>query len=311
MTQDVRAPFERELGQLKRLEEFSLSDLEGVSLVLRGESVIDWHRLDFADEESARRFLLAQEFRPDEPADDARLESIKNEAIAYLRRNFDFPIPKPVAAAPVIDMLMLASSKGHRQLCACTILKTMHIIHHLDGRELLFSIPMSDHDVFHLVEEKVYRVIDTADAILGRYFRGAVIVAVLQGFIAFAGLWFLGVDYPVVLGIMTGILNFIPYVGLLTSLVVASIVAVFSGGPIMIKVLGVVVLYLAQKLLEATVLGPKIVGSQVGLHPVLLILCLLVFGHFLGFVGLLIAVPVTAVLMAFFREWEAAREAGA
>lgn len=159
MTQDVRAPFERELGQLKRLEEFSLSDLEGVSLVLRGESVIDWHRLDFADEESARRFLLAQEFRPDEPADDARLESIKNEAIAYLRRNFDFPIPKPVAAAPVIDMLMLASSKGHRQLCACTILKTMHIIHHLDGRELLFSIPMSDHDVFHLVEEKVYRVI--------------------------------------------------------------------------------------------------------------------------------------------------------
>ena len=159
--------------------------------------------------------------------------------------------------------------------------------------------------------EKVYRVIDTADAILGRYFRGAVIVAVLQGFIAFAGLWFLGVDYPVVLGIMTGILNFIPYVGLLTSLVVASIVAVFSGGPIMIKVLGVVVLYLAQKLLEATVLGPKIVGSQVGLHPVLLILCLLVFGHFLGFVGLLIAVPVTAVLMAFFREWEAAREAGA
>ena len=54
---------------------------------------------------------------------------------------------------------MLASGKGHRQICACTILKAMHIIHHLDGRELLFMLPMSDQEMFHLVEEKVYRVI--------------------------------------------------------------------------------------------------------------------------------------------------------
>lgn len=54
---------------------------------------------------------------------------------------------------------MMASGRGHRQLCACTILKAMHIIHHTDGRELLFSVPMADQDVFHLVEEKVYRVI--------------------------------------------------------------------------------------------------------------------------------------------------------
>jgi predicted PurR-regulated permease PerM len=110
---------------------------------------------------------------------------------------------------------------------------------------------------------------------------------------------------------MTGVLNFIPYVGLLTSLIVASIVAVFSGGPVLFKVLAVIVLYLLQKLLEATVFGPKIVGSHVGLHPVLLILCLLVFGHFLGFVGMLIAVPATALLMALMREWELRRSIAA
>ena len=109
--------------------------------------------------QSAKRFLLAQGFQTDEPADRARLEGIKSEAIAYLRRHFEFPIPKPVAAMSVEEILLLASSKGHRQLCACTILKAMHIIHHLDGRELLYSIPMADQDVFHLVEEKVYRVI--------------------------------------------------------------------------------------------------------------------------------------------------------
>jgi uncharacterized protein (TIGR04552 family) len=147
------------VGRLKRLDEFSLSELESVRLILRGDSVIDWHRLNFTVPGDARAYLETQEFRPDEPADRARLESIKNEAIAYLRRHFEFPIPQPVARSSVEDLLMLASSKGHRQLCACTILKAMHIIHHLDGRELLFSIPMSDQDVFHLVEEKVYRVI--------------------------------------------------------------------------------------------------------------------------------------------------------
>lgn len=147
------------VGRLKRLDEFSLFDLESVRLILRGDSVIDWHRLNIESEETARDFLLAQEFRVDEPADRARLEAIKNEAVAYLRRHFEFPIPAPVARSSVEELLLLASTKGHRQLCACTILKAMHIIQHLDGRELLFSIPMSDQDVFHLVEEKVYRVI--------------------------------------------------------------------------------------------------------------------------------------------------------
>ncbi len=147
------------VGRLKRLEEFDLFELESVRLMLRGDSVIDWHRLNLANLAQARALLEANEFNPDDPAHRARLESIKNEAISYLRRQFDFPIPIPVANSSVEELLMLASGKGHRQLCACAILKAMHIIHHLDGRELLFSLPMSDQDVFHLVEEKVYRVI--------------------------------------------------------------------------------------------------------------------------------------------------------
>jgi uncharacterized protein (TIGR04552 family) len=56
-------------------------------------------------------------------------------------------------------LINLASGTGHRQMCACSILKTMHIIHHLEGRELLFMLPFSDQELFYLVEEKVYRVI--------------------------------------------------------------------------------------------------------------------------------------------------------
>src|ERR1700761_467281 len=103
------------VGKLKRLEEFKLSDLESVRLILRGDSIIDWHRLNFEDEREATSFLVEQEFHPTEAADRARLERLKNEAISYLRRHFEFPIPAPVARCSVEEILMMASSKGHRQ----------------------------------------------------------------------------------------------------------------------------------------------------------------------------------------------------
>ena len=145
--------------RLKEIDEFSLADLESVRLVLRGDSVIDWHRLNFRDDEEIRDFIESQEFAPDEAADRARMNAIKSEAISFLRRHFEYPIPKPVELASMEELFSLATGRGHRQTCACTILKCMHIIHHLDGRELLFMLPMSDQEIFHLVEEKVYRVI--------------------------------------------------------------------------------------------------------------------------------------------------------
>jgi uncharacterized protein (TIGR04552 family) len=143
----------------RSLGELHLSDLESVRLILRGSSVIDWARLALTTDEEVHEYLAVQELDIADPASRARAEAVKNAAIAYVRRNFDFPIPKPVAQMDVAELLLLASAKGHRQLCACTILKVMHIIHHLEARELLYMLPISDQDVFHLVEQKVYRVI--------------------------------------------------------------------------------------------------------------------------------------------------------
>ena len=141
------------------IDAFRLADLEAVRLVLRGGSVIDWHRLNFASESEADEFIRAQEIDLSVPDDADRMEAIKHEAIAYLRRNFDFPVPRPVLELDLRGLLMLASGKGHRQLCACAILKAMHIIHHLEARELLFMLPVSSQQMFALVEEKVYRVV--------------------------------------------------------------------------------------------------------------------------------------------------------
>jgi len=177
---------------------------------------------------------------------------------------------------------------------------------------LLMDFPLVLHRATMLVprrsRERFVQLAAQADLLMGRYFRGAILVAAIQGTISGLVLWIVGVQYPVVLGVMTGVLDFVPYVGLAVSLVVATIVALLSGGAVGTKVACVVVMYLAQKLFEAAVLGPRILGSHVGLHPVLLILSLLVFGYFLGFVGLLIAVPASALLIAGVKEWEAARK---
>ena len=135
--------------------------MEAVRLILRGGSVVDWHRLNFESPEQVRRFIENHDLNPDDRHDRAFIDHVRSEAISYLRRNFAFAIPKPVEQASIDELLVMASGKGHRQLCACTILKTVHIINHMAGRELLFRLPVSDRDLFHLVEEKVYRIVGT------------------------------------------------------------------------------------------------------------------------------------------------------
>ncbi len=145
--------------RLKRLEELSLADLEALRLILRGDSVVDWHRLSFASEAEAESYVSAQELDLGDPGDVERLRAIQDEAIDYLRANFAFHIPRPIAEASLVELCMMASGKGHRQVCACTVLKVMHIIHHLDARELLFQLPMSSQELFAAVQQKVYRIV--------------------------------------------------------------------------------------------------------------------------------------------------------
>jgi predicted PurR-regulated permease PerM len=107
---------------------------------------------------------------------------------------------------------------------------------------------------------------------------------------------------------VAGVLSLIPYFGLLTSLALSLLVALFSGEPVSMKILFVLITFAFLQILEFSVLSPNILGKQIGLHPVLMILSLLVFGFFLGFIGLLIAVPTTAIVIMLVKEWEQRRK---
>jgi uncharacterized protein (TIGR04552 family) len=145
---------------LHPLDDFSLADLEMVRNLLRGGSVIDWHRLALTTPDEVRRLLRVQELDLDDPRARARVEQIKQAALEFLQRTYDFPAPPDVAAADPVQLFLMASTGGRRQKAACIVLKVMHVIHHLAGRELLTKAPISDQEIFDLVEGKALRVFD-------------------------------------------------------------------------------------------------------------------------------------------------------
>lgn len=140
------------------------------------------------------------------------------------------------------------------------------------------------------------------DNLMGSYLRGALTVALINGILVSIILTILGIKYSILLGAISGLLDLIPYFGLLISMTLSTIVALLSNSP-GVQVPFTIITYIGLNILETSFLAPKIIGSKIGLHPAVLILSLLVFAYFFGFVGLLIALPAVSVILMFFREW--------
>ena len=144
-----------------RYEDFTLADLTAIRNVLRGGSVIDWHRLHFTEREEVDRFLRVNEFDPANEDDLRRLADLRELSVEYLERHLNFHIPDELSSGiPPQDLLLVASQKGKRRSYACIVLKVMHVLHHLAGRELLTKLPLSGDQLFHLVEDKVLRTVE-------------------------------------------------------------------------------------------------------------------------------------------------------
>ncbi len=146
------------------------------------------------------------------------------------------------------------------------------------------------------------------DQILGRYIRGTTIIAIIDGVTVTIGLWIIGIQYPLVLGILSGFLFFVPYFGFITILCVSAFVASLSMGSISLPVISTVSFLGILHIIENYVLTPRIIGDKIGLHPVMLIFSLFIFGYFLGFIGLLIAIPAAAIIIVSIKEWEINRK---
>jgi predicted PurR-regulated permease PerM len=105
-----------------------------------------------------------------------------------------------------------------------------------------------------------------------------------------------GLNFGLLIGLISGVITFIPYVGSMTGLILALGVAVAQFWPQWTSIVTVLAIFLFGQFIEGNVLAPKLVGENVGLHPVWIIFALLAFGFLFGFVGLLVAVPLAATI---------------
>jgi predicted PurR-regulated permease PerM len=138
------------------------------------------------------------------------------------------------------------------------------------------------------------------DAVLSEFLRGQLSVMLLMAVFYVAALWLVGLKFALPVGIVTGILVFVPYLGSGSGLVLGTVAAVMQF-PSITGVAMVWVVFAVGQLLEGFVVTPWLVGDRIGLHPVAVIFALLAFGQVFGFFGLLLALPASAAILVGLR----------
>jgi predicted PurR-regulated permease PerM len=150
-------------------------------------------------------------------------------------------------------------------------------------------IPVPQRDTVH----GLARDINTA---IAGYVRGQSLVCLLLGSYYAVGLTLAGLNFGFLIGLISGLITFIPYVGSMTGLLLALAVAIAQFWPDWTWIVVILAIFLVGQFLEGYVLTPKLVGESTGLHPVWLMFALFAFGYLFGFVGLLVAVPLAAAI---------------
>lgn len=154
-------------------------------------------------------------------------------------------------------------------------------------------IPRDWHDKSVLIAREI-------DQVLAEFLRGQLSVMLAMSAFYVLGLWLAGLNMALPIGLVAGLLGFVPYLGIATGIVLALLVAALQFTSFT-QVIPVLLVFGIGQLLEGMVLTPKLVGNRIGLHPVVVIFALLAGGQLFGFAGVLLALPVSAAIAVGLR----------
>ena len=146
--------------------------------------------------------------------------------------------------------------------------------------------------------EETFRLIHD---VFSKFIRGQLLEAFFVGALSAIALSLVGIDYAIVIGLIAGICNMIPYVGPLVGTLLSAVMGLLSGRPI--KVIYAVIAMLVVQQVDNNLLAPKIVGNSVGLHAVFTMMAIIIGGNVGGLIGMLLAVPVAASIRVLFNKW--------
>ena len=154
-------------------------------------------------------------------------------------------------------------------------------------------IPSAQHDtIVGLARE--------TDDMLGAFLRGQLLVMIALSIIYSIGLGLVGLKFAIAIGVVSGLVSFVPYLGFVFGIALASLTVALEPDPLW-KLVGVVATFSIAQMLEGSLLTPKLVGDRIGLHPVLIIFAVAAGGQLFGFFGILLALPAAAVLSVLVR----------
>jgi predicted PurR-regulated permease PerM len=150
------------------------------------------------------------------------------------------------------------------------------------------------------VAPRVTNIAAEIDAVLAEFLRGQLTVMTVLAVVYVTGLWLTGLDLAFAVGIVAGLVSFVPYLGVIVGVLLAGIAALLQFGDVwhLVAVIGVFGL---GQLLEGMVLSPLLVGDRIGLHPVAVIFAVMAGGQLFGFFGVLLALPVAAAIVVLLR----------
>lgn len=146
----------------------------------------------------------------------------------------------------------------------------------------------------------ILRLARESDAVLGAFVRGQLLVMIALGVFYSVALWAIGLDVGPLIGMIAGLVSFVPYLGFITGLFASLIAALVQYHDWQHLVMVLIVFGVGQ-VLEGYVLVPRLVGGKIGLHPAAVIFAVLAFGQLFGFLGVLLALPISSVLMVLLR----------
>jgi len=148
--------------------------------------------------------------------------------------------------------------------------------------------------------ETVFKLARESDEVLGAFLRGQILVMLALGLIYSLGLSFVGLKFAIAIGVVSGLVSFVPYLGFVFGIGLASLTVVLEPNPLW-QMVGVVATFSIAQFIEGSLLTPKLVGDRIGLHPVIVIFAVAAGGQLFGFFGILLALPAAAVLSVLVR----------
>jgi predicted PurR-regulated permease PerM len=241
-------------------------------------------------------------------------DKVNGVILPWLKQRFGIAI-KPVASNELVAII-----KNHWQNAGGIITSTMSSISRSGTVivALLMNLLLIPVVTFYLLRDwdilvaKIYNLLPRriapvtgklageVNTVLSAFLRGQFYVMLALGCIYSVGLWVVGLDLALLIGMLAGLVSFVPYLGAIVGIVVACIAALVQYQELA-QLFPVAIVFLVGQALEGTVLTPKLVGDKIGLHPVAVIFSVMAGGQLFGFLGILLALPIASIVMVFLR----------